>query len=330
MTENKDIKKIEDELEVLLSADKKSWVKIYELMEAVDTQELYKPEYRSFTAWVNALAEKSKVHVSLLWNRKKAGKVYAAYEERAARQGRAVPKMENVKVSADNFNLIEKIAGNNEKVTDELIEKVLQGEMTRSDLKNAWETVKASRPSGAGEAIPTGKQSVRVNAHDKDKIAIEEEVLTAADIVLALSNPSWLPKAVDLHNGKGKESFRVMTEFAVRTGTSRYARRIDAMVLENLTVKEKNYDLHMHAVEIKVSKSDLLGDHKMQEYRDYADYFWIAVPAHLEQDARSIMADGWGLLLMDEKKQLQVAVKPHLYNAVMRDESIVTALMRLL
>lgn len=65
------IEKIEEELQTLLSEDKKSWVKIYELMEEVEEEKLYEGKYRSFTAWVNELAIKSKVHVSLLWSRKK-------------------------------------------------------------------------------------------------------------------------------------------------------------------------------------------------------------------------------------------------------------------
>ena len=85
-----EIREIERELEVLLHEDKKSWVRIYELMNEVDSGKLYEGSFRSFTAWVNDLATKTGVHVSLLWSRLKAGRSYAAYEQRAAAKGRTV------------------------------------------------------------------------------------------------------------------------------------------------------------------------------------------------------------------------------------------------
>lgn len=316
---------IENELETLLSADKKSWVRIYELMDSVEKEKLYTDKFSSYTKWVNALADKAKVHVSLLWNRKKAGRVYAAYEERAKERGRTVPSMNAIQVSADNFNLIEKIAGNNTDVADELIDKVLHGSMKRSDLKNAWQTVKADREA-------SGKKIVRVNAYDNEDIDVKTETITAADIVLALSRRNWLINNVDTYTDRYTVSkYRVLTEFAVQTGTSHYARRIDALILENRTVEaEKAYNVHIHAVEIKVSKHDLLSDHKMQEYTDYADFFWIAVPEELKADAESIMLNDWGLITIDDKKELHVIKKAELHDAVFRDQTIETALIKIL
>ena len=196
---------IENELETLLSADKKSWVRIYELMDSVEKEKLYTDKFSSYTKWVNALADKAKVHVSLLWNRKKAGRVYAAYEERAKACGRTVPSMNAIQVSADNFNLIEKIAGNNTDVADELIDKVLQGDMKRSDLKNAWQTVKADREA-------SGKKIVRVNAYDKESVDVKTETITAADIVLALSRRNWLINNVDTRNLPCRRAHHIMHE----------------------------------------------------------------------------------------------------------------------
>lgn len=316
---------IENELESILSSDKKSWVRIYELMDTVEREKLYSDQYSSYTKWVNALADKAHVHVSLLWNRKKAGRVYASYEKRANAQGKSVPAMEDIAVSADNFNLIEKIAGNNTDVADELIDKVLQGDMKRSDLKNAWQTVKADREA-------SGKKSVRVNAYDKESIDVKTETITATDIVLALSRRNWLINNVDTYTDRYIQSkYRVLTEFAVQTGTSHHARRIDALILENRTVEaEKAYNVHIHAVEIKVSKHDLLSDHKMQEYTDYADFFWIAVPEELKADAESIMLNDWGLITIDEKKELHVIKKAELHDAIFRDQTVETALIKIL
>lgn len=51
---------IEKELDQLISDDKKSWIKIYRLLETVETQRLYTTNYRSFTAWINSLSTKLK------------------------------------------------------------------------------------------------------------------------------------------------------------------------------------------------------------------------------------------------------------------------------
>lgn len=354
---------IEKELDQLISDDKKSWIKIYKLLETVETQRLYTTNYRSFTAWINSLSTKLKIHVSVLWSRKKAGKIYSEYLSRAHAAGRSVTTLDDTaapSIPPESINYIDKIAGSNTAVADDLMDKLLNGNLSRNQLKSAWETVKAGRAA-------TGIKP-RVNAHDAYKDAVSdatstnnEKQITAADIVLALTTSSeWLS-----HIGIGTDAstsspvitnhlpdhlyrpdrcttpkYRVMPEFAVRTGTSHFARRIDALVLENHTIeqlRDKNYELHLHAVEIKVDRHDLLGDHKMQEYCDFADFFWIAVPAVLEEDARNILAPGWGLLVITDdadskrfSRSVRVAEKAKMSSGVMRDQTLSTALIKLL
>lgn len=354
---------IEKELDQLISDDKKSWIKIYKLLETVETQRLYTTNYRSFTAWINSLSTKLKIHVSVLWSRKKAGKIYSEYLSRAHAAGRSVTTLDDTaapSIPPESINYIDKIAGSNTAVADDLMDKLLDGNLSRNQLKSAWETVKAGRAA-------TGIKP-RVNAHDAYKDAVSdatstnnEKQITAADIVLALTTSSeWLshigigtdastasPIIPNLTNHRSDRpdrhvtpKYRVMPEFAVRTGTSHFARRIDALVLENHTIeqlRDKNYELHLHAVEIKVDRHDLLGDHKMQEYCDFADFFWIAVPAVLEEDARSILAPRWGLLVITDdadskrfSRSVRVAEKAKMSSGVMRDQTLSTALIKLL
>lgn len=355
------LKTIEKELDQLISDDKKSWIKIYKLLETVEAQRLYATNYRSFTAWINSLSAKLKIHVSVLWSRKKAGKFYSEYLSRAHAAGRSVTTLDDTaapSIPPESINYIDKIAGNNTAVADDLMDKLLNGDLSRNQLKSAWETIKA------GHAAAGIKP--RVNAHDAHKAAVsdatgtnDEKQITAADIVLALTTSSeWLS-----HIGIGTDAaaaaspvipnhrserpdrrvtpkYRVMPEFAVRPGTSHFARRIDALVLENHTVeqlRDKNYDLHLHAIEIKVDRHDLLGDHKMQEYCDFSDFFWVAVPASLEADARSILAPGWGLLVITDdadskrfSRSVRVAEKAKKSSGIMRDQTLSTALIKLL
>lgn len=360
---------IEKELDQLISDDKKSWIKIYKLLETVETQRLYTTNYRSFTAWINSLSTKLKIHVSVLWSRKKAGKIYSEYLSRAHAAGRSVTTLDDTaapSIPPESINYIDKIAGSNTAVADDLMDKLLNGNLSRNQLKSAWETVKAGRAA-------TGIKP-RVNAHDAYKDAVSdatstnnEKQITAADIVLALTTSSeWLshidsstdnsdftdaatsspvitnhlPDHLYRPDRCTTPKYRVMPEFAVRTGTSHFARRIDALVLENHTIeqlRDKNYELHLHAVEIKVDRHDLLGDHKMQEYCDFADFFWIAVPAVLEEDARSILAPRWGLLVITDdadskrfSRSVRVAEKAKMSSGVMRDQTLSTALIKLL
>lgn len=354
---------IEKELDQLISDDKKSWIKIYKLLETVETQRLYTTNYRSFTAWINSLSTKLKIHVSVLWSRKKAGKIYSEYLSRAHAAGRSVTTLDDTaapSIPPESINYIDKIAGSNTAVADDLMDKLLNGNLSRNQLKSAWETVKAGRAA-------TGIKP-RVNAHDAYKDAVSdatstnnEKQITAADIVLALTTSSeWLshigigtdastaspiiPNLTNHRSGRPDRhvtpKYRVMPEFAVRTGTSHFARRIDALVLENHTIeqmRDKNYELHLHAVEIKVDRHDLLGDHKMQEYCDFADFFWIAVPAVLEEDARNILSPGWGLLVITDdadskrfSRSVRVAEKAKMSSGVMRDQTLSTALIKLL
>lgn len=339
---NNTLEQIEAALQDLVAGDKKAWVQIYELMQKVDNEKMYVGKYHSYTAWVNEFAIKAKVHVSILWARKKAGKMYADYAARAAERGETVADVREINCSPDNFVLIEKIAGSNTSVADDLMKKVVSGTIGRKDLKNAWATVKAEREK-------KGEKSVRVNAYDKPKEEKEEKkeisslsspsspsfTLSAADIVLSLRDSSWLPGVIEKSYQQSK--YNIMTEFSVQTGTSHHARRIDALVLENLTPNEPGR-ISIHGIEIKVDKSDLINDHKMQEYIDFVDFFWIAVPENLVEEARSIAANGWGILSFSPSPSSSsgakigavVAVQAKRQNPVFRERTLEGALNKIL
>ena len=119
--------------------DKKSWIKIYKLLETVETQRLYTTNYRSFTAWINSLSTKLKIHVSVLWSRKKAGKIYSEYLSRAHAAGRSVTTLDDTaapSIPPESINYIDKIAGSNTAVADDLMDKLLNGNLSRNQLKS--------------------------------------------------------------------------------------------------------------------------------------------------------------------------------------------------
>lgn len=256
------LNKIEGQLSQYLAADKKNWIQTYLLMSEVQDKELYIVNYRSYTKWVNHLADSLSIHVSTLWARLKAGKNYAEYASRAREQGRIVPQIEEIDVSPDSLNLCAKVAGKNAVEMDKLVDQVVAGDLTRENLRQAAKARKA-----AGEFVAKSRFDC-VQAKDRTEM---EEKITAADIILALQSSSWL--------------------FSQSTN-----------------------------------------DCKMQEYTDFVDQFYLAVPD--EEDivnaALSIKLDTWGLIIVSKDGQIKVLQTADKLPAIMRDKTLNSLVLKLL
>lgn len=322
MTDN--IIEIEDELNELLTSNKKLWVRTYELMNEVDELGLWKGRAKSYTAWVRQLATKTKVNESLLWRRKKAGKIFSQYQERQAERGNTdIKTLEEVDISPENLQLTERIAQGNEDYQDELIEKVLNDELGRKDLNNLWRTVKAERGQSAvrksrhysyddikQEEAEATEQTEQTEQTEKKQ---DKDILKAVDIVRALSTRKWLEDNFDKREYNKRDKYtkevnRDFTEFAVYSGSSRTSRRIDFLKIENYT--ENIHEIMLHGIEIKVSKSDLERDEKVSEYYDFVDYLYFAVPENLKDIAVELAPKEWGVLSINDNLDVEVVQKP--------------------
>lgn len=330
---------IETQLSRYLAADKKNWIQTYLLMLEVQNKELYVVNYRSYTKWVNHLADSLSIHVSTLWSRLKAGKNYAEYAARAAEHGRTVPKIEEIDVSPDSLNLCAKVAGKNAVEMDKLVDQVVAGDLTRDNLRQAAKARKA-----AGEFVAKSRFDC-VQAKDRTEM---EEKITAADIILALQSSSWLfSQSTDnpiwekvitdpresVKKTYIKEKYRVFEEFAIDPGTSRHSRRLDALIAENISVPARaDNPVNLIGVEIKVDVNDLKNDYKMQEYTDFVDQFYLAVPD--EEDivnaALSIKLDTWGLIIVSKDGQIKVLQTADKLPAIMRDKTLNSLVLKLL
>lgn len=316
------LKLIEEELAGYVKADKKNWVRIYRLMSEVEEKELYKEreDTKSFTAWVNWIGDYLGVHVSLLWARLKAGRTYEEYEKRAAEQGRRVAQMEELDVSPESISLCEKVAGRNAEEMDNLIEKVVAGDLTREDLRDA---AKAKRASGG--TMPTSRHD-RIDASERTEKAAR---VTAPDIVMALRKSSWL--SVAREDEYFKHVYKAFTEFRIPSGTSRDVRRIDMMIVETLTTTEMD-DIVLRGIEIKVDKTDLLKDHKMQEYTAFCDYFYIGIPAEDQEvldTAESVRLPAWGILTVSKAGEITVVHEAKKLTPAFRDKTLATCIIKL-
>lgn len=331
-----DLRQIEAELTDVLDKEKRNWTKIYELMSRVEHEKLYeqKENCKSFTQWVNVLAKDLHVHASGLWAKLKAGRTYAAYAERAEKRGLIAQRAEDVAVSVDTINLCATIAGKNEERQDSLLDRAIRGELSRQDLREA------ARAKSAESARKYEKHEKELSNSEKEEVQDSEEQqrITAADIIVALKSSSWIEyveKSFERDEYITKVR-KLYAEFPVYTGTSRSARRMDAVILENISARERD-EIVIRGVEIKVSVSDLMHDEKMTEYTDFCDLFYIAIPAgddELKRAVQAVMLPEWGLIEVSEGEEnvynyvAEVTIPATKKQGVLRDRTLSTALIR--
>lgn len=288
------IKSLECELVEIVNKDKHNWTHFYLIMKEIETKELWKEiSEKSFTSWVKNFCVKNKIHESIIWNRKKAGKVYETYEKIKRERGEEVIPLEHAKVSVDALVLLDKINKRSPELATELTEKAINNEITREDLRNAYKTVRRDIQSGANKLKST-------NQNEKESKNESSINITAALIVNALSNSEWLGVAQirkPFKTSFEQDKYKLFTEFPVFTGTSKKSRRIDVLISENLT--NESWELNVHAIEIKVNKYDLLNDKKYSEYADFADYVWLAVPKELVTFAMETKFDNCGIIVIN-------------------------------
>lgn len=321
------LKRIEEDLATIIHKDKSSWVELYRLMQRVQDEELWRAAgHKSFTVWVRDLAVANSVHESLLWKRKNAGAIYEGYQERALKKGKKPVAMESLTVSPDNFELVKKISQGNLEEQDQLIDKVVNQEITRKDLKSTWQTVRALKES-------QGTAAVRKNHRTELNTNEDLNQIDAAQVAISLNEKRWLEKAFGKLNEKStnrcRRIFNSLAEVAVFSGSSRYSRRIDLLILENMT-NEEHYRINLHGIEIKVSSSDLNSDHKMSEYTEFVDFFWLAVTEELVDQAQDFILKEWGLLVIDSDNEVHLKQRPSKLKPQRREETLQTALIKVL
>lgn len=312
----REIVKIEKELKHLVEQDKNSWAKFYLLLKKVEDEQLYKDlGLNSFTAWLKDFALKNKIHESVLWNKKKAGKVYEKYAETKKEQGIEVAPIEQANVGVDSLVLLDKISKKNAELGAELTEKAINKEITRADLRNAYKTVRGDLKK---KDNTDNKTAIEVIEEDNklhedgngDIINIEANTdptdntdnVTATNIVMALNSHAWLGEKEVVKGFKGRfveRKYKAFTEFPVYTGTTKKSRRIDVLVAENISIEE-HYNLQLHGIEIKVSKGDLLSDTKYTEYAEFVNKLWIAVPKYLVKECIKNTPKNIGILYLED------------------------------
>ena len=104
------------------------------------------------------------------------------------------------------------------------------------------------------------------------------------------------------------------------------------MIAETVTSTEKD-SVVLRGIEIKVDKNDLEGDHKMAEYTDFCDYFYVAIPADnqlLREATESIIRPAWGIITVSKNGKIDVIKEAEKKEALFRDKTLATCLVKLM
>lgn len=289
------LKKIEHEIEEILTKDTHAWVRLYELIREVEYNKLWRNEYSSFTQWIKHLALVAGVTESLIWKRKKAGEIYFDYQQRAAGRGVSVPNIEDVEVSPDNFELVEKISQGNSQIKDELMQQVLAKDIKRSDLVNTWSTIKTIQAKEGGGIVKKNRYS-KIDSSD-------EQIFTISDFSFALSESLWLQSAKNSYH-KGKSVYKLIPNFSFYSSLLMRSVTLDFLLLENVSSKYTQ-ELNTHSIEIVFS------DNKLNNIilNTKTNYSWVVVPEDISIVALEKLPERIGLLNISAKRKIQI-VKP--------------------
>lgn len=312
-----ELKAIEDKLSIYLATDRRTWADTYSLMRQVRDEELYSPEYASFTQWVNDLASKNSYHQSTLWNRFTAGMTYEEYFVRKKKAGKNPPAIKEVDISPDTISLIHTISSRSKDTgyADSLMDKALTHQLNRQDLREVNRKIRAEH-TRKNQPVDEKLNEIKI----EDKITVTAKMMVEA----FRSSYKWLPT----RSGYRKNTFyQVYPELPVKSGTSHYARRMDECIFENITDQHAQANsVNIHCIENKVSKNDLVKDRKMGEYAPYGDYFWLCVPPELIEVAKSYVATGWGILSVNEQEKITIERMAKKHECLFRTETLTEAL----
>lgn len=338
-----DIEVIEGEISDLLNKTKSDWIDFYLITQNVKENKLFKPNFNSYTSWINHVADTNKVHVSILWQRIKAGGVFERYlkvkeankqnqknQENQDNEINSFEDLKDIKVSPESIELCNKIAGGNDVVFNTLMNKVLNNELTRDDLRYAkWEVerIKANRKEDNkdhkddkdnkdnknDDEIDNYILNKYGNNHDQNnKTNKDNKTLELTNFIINHHNTRDFLRNLDkmiierddieLSDADNFKDIIIRTykEFPIGNSITRHSRRSDALIIENITLHGHELTdrrVNLHGIEIKTDKNDLKQDKKMGEYSEAFDFCWLYVTEDLKDLALKLKPNNWGLLV---------------------------------
>jgi DNA-binding transcriptional regulator YdaS (Cro superfamily) len=139
---------IEKQLLARVSDEQRRWQEIAVLLMRVKHEALWQGHESSFTAWVESLARRADLQGSVFWRCLNAGRIYLELTGKKELDATAT-------VSAEALELADKIRRHAPRaVASELLERTLEGEVTRAELRQVWDTYRVAAGSNARGRLP--------------------------------------------------------------------------------------------------------------------------------------------------------------------------------
>ena len=151
----KSVTQAEQKIQKLLGLNEANWKDVAKIAIEVQEQELFKDKYKSFTAWVNSIAEKCDRQPSLIWRYIKAGKIYLESVE-----SEDINQIDRAEAAPEVLVNLEKVQRHAPlEIFNDLKDKVLAGEVTVNESR---EIEQQYRPLRKPKVIPQ-LPSVEIN-----------------------------------------------------------------------------------------------------------------------------------------------------------------------
>jgi hypothetical protein len=138
---------VEQQLLEHAHAERRRWQDVAALLMQVEREKLWVGHSSSFTGWLEGMARRADLQGSVFWRCLKAGRIYLELTGRETLDRSAT-------ISAEALELADKIRRHAPKaVTEDVVERALDGELSRAELREVWSTYKAA----AGGATARGR-----------------------------------------------------------------------------------------------------------------------------------------------------------------------------
>ena len=288
-----------------------AWPQISSLMLLVEAEELWREEedeeITCFSKWVFSFAEEIGVSQSYLWKVMKAGKVYTNFRERIGGDA-DIPDMEDIELAADAIVMADRIASGDPAITDQIIEKAMSGEITVTDMKEAWEEVKTKKK----EAEEEGYEFEPYMPFEDEFNELKELRSQARK---ALRSHKWIEQII--------ESSSVFSRGRVKKPKGRLIsniqigdKKLPEMYVENFTTEDEK-EIKIHLITIGEPAEDIT---------QYADVCWILSRKRVNKP------DKWGRLILREDEEgyvIELDEEPTIItNPIWRQKIVHAALLR--
>lgn len=248
----------------LLNGEKLPWGEIAEALEYAHENELWAGP--SFSSWVRGLANKLEVQASLLWRYRSAR---AFYIERTKKGNAKIPDFEEIspRINALNLDILKRIASvAPEEETQELLEKLVNGKISRLKLNKIWTIY---RDALDGETL-RGHSTIRNSKGKKPRSSQDEQHKAKILEILFSQPPTWM-------NLGSFEKFRFFPRTEVPSYPSKMA-KVDSLLVTNSQER-----IEFHGIDFHVAGSDIFSSHPMakshREYPIVLDSYWLLTEA---------------------------------------------------